>query len=143
MPARYFTLDEANRHVPALEQTFARVMQIRAQLKTLYKRLEDKRFAPADEHFSVTIPGAPPDVIRDRASFKALVETLREEIESVHETGCVIKDVETGLVDWPAQREGREICLCWRYGEKAIAWWHDLESGFAGRRPVSELSSQP
>ena len=120
-------------------------MQIRAQLKTLFKRLDEKRFAPADEHFSVNVPGAPPDVLRDRASFKALVETLREEIERVHETGCVIKDVETGLVDWPAQAGDREIWLCWRYGEKQVAFWHDLESGFAGRRPLSELlgSSAP
>ena len=143
MSARYFTLDEANRLVPTLEESFARVMQIRAQLKTLYKRLDEKRFAPADEHFSVQVPGAPPDVLRDRANFKALVETLREEIERVHQTGCVIKDVETGLVDWPAQRNGREICLCWRYGEKEVGFWHDLESGFAGRRPVSELLRQP
>jgi hypothetical protein len=139
MPNRYFTLAEVNLQVPALEECFGRVMQIRAQLKTLYKRLDAKRFAPNDEHFSVNIPGAPPDVLRDRANFKALVETLREEIERVHDTGCVIKDVETGLVDWPAQNGGQEIWLCWRYGEKEVGFWHDLESGVAGRRPISEL----
>ena len=136
---RYFTLDEVNGQIPALAEAFGRVMQIRAQLKALYRRLDEKRFAPADEHFSVNIPGAPPDVLRDRANFKALVETLREELERVHATGCVIKDVETGLVDWPAQTQGREIFLCWQYGEKEVAFWHDLETGFAGRRPVSEL----
>jgi hypothetical protein len=137
--ARYFTLDEVNGQIPALEESFGRVMQIRAQLKTLYRRLDEKRFAPADEHFSVNIPGAPPDVLRDRANFKALVETLREELERVHATGCVIKDVETGLVDWPSQAGGKEIFLCWQYGEKQVAFWHDPEAGFAGRRPVSEL----
>src|SRR5262245_27256813 len=96
---RYFTIAEANHQIPALEEAFGRVMQIRAQLKSLYRRLDEKRFAPADEHFSVNIPGAPPDVLRDRANFKALVETLREELARVHATGCVIKDVETGLVD--------------------------------------------
>src|SRR5262245_30643049 len=111
---RYFTLDEVNLHVPALEQAFSRVMQIRAQLKILYKRLDEKRFAPNDEHFSVNIPGAPPDVICDRANFKGLVETLREELERVHATGCVIKDVETGLVDWPSRDAGRDILLCWQ-----------------------------
>ena len=139
---RYFTLDEANLQVPALEQCFGRVIQIRGQLKILYKRLDEKRFAPGDEHFSVNIPGAPPDVIRDRANFKALVETLREELERVHATGCLIKDVETGLVDWPSQAAGREILLCWQYGEKEVAFWHDPETGFAGRRPVSELAER-
>jgi hypothetical protein len=139
---RYFTVDEVNRHVPELEEVFGRVIQIRAQLKTLYRRLDEKRFAPSDEHFSVLIPGAPPDVVRDRASFKALVETLREDLARVHATGCVIKDVETGLVDWPARSDGRDIWLCWRYGEKEVAFWHDVETGFSDRRPVSELPDQ-
>src|SRR5687768_373770 len=126
---RYFTLEEANLEVPRLQEAFGRVMQIRAQLKALYKRLEQKRFAPNDEHFSVQIPGAPPDVIRDRASFKGFVETLKEELTAISQSGCVIKDIETGLVDWFARKDGRDIFLCWRYGEKEIGWWHDLEAG--------------
>lgn len=142
MERRYFSLSEANALVPRLEEIFGRVMQIRAQLKMLYRRLEEKKFAPEDEHFSVVVPGAPPDVVRDRASFKALVETLKEELGRVQSTGAVVKDIETGLVDWFAKKDGREIFLCWRFGEKEVGWWHDLESGSAGRRPVSELGAE-
>ena len=81
----------------------------------------------------------PPDVTHDRALFLAMAETLRDQIEEILATGCVIKDVESGLVDWPALYEGREIWLCWKYGEQEVGYWHELNSGFAGRRPVSEL----
>jgi hypothetical protein len=50
-----------------------------------------------------------------------------------------VKDADEGLVDFPALREGEEILLCWKLGEAEIAYWHDLEQGFAGRRPIDEL----
>ena len=139
MGKRYFTVDEANRLVPRLQAAFGRVMQLRAQLKAVYRRLDARKLAPTDESFPVEIPGAPPEVVRDRATFKALALALREELAAVHETGCVIKDVEIGLVDWFAEQDGREILLCWRCGEKEVGFWHDLEAGYAGRRPVAEL----
>lgn len=141
MDKRYYTVDEVNQLVPGLQASFGLVMRIRAQLKTLYRSLDARGFAPTDENFAVTLPGAPPDVVRDRGSFKGLVETLKEELSAVQSTGCFIKDIEIGLVDWFAERAGREILLCWRYGEPEVGFWHDLESGFAGRRPVSELST--
>jgi hypothetical protein len=53
----------------------------------------------------------------------------------------VIKDLEIGLVDWPAWHENRQIWLCWRYGETEVGYWHDMNTGFSGRRPVSELTA--
>jgi hypothetical protein len=50
--------------------------------------------------------------------------------------GVVVKDVNTGLVDFPSQRDGREVFLCWRYGEERVAYWHDLDAGVAGRQEV-------
>lgn len=139
MDKRYYTVDEVNQLVPGLQASFGLVMRLRAQLKTLYRSLDTRGFAPTDENFAVALPGAPRDVVRDRGSFKGLVETLKEELAAVQSTGCFIKDIEIGLVDWFAEREGQEILLCWRYGEPEVGFWHDLESGFAGRRPVSEL----
>lgn len=142
MDKRYFSIPEANAHVPRLQEIFSRVMQVRGQLKTIYKRLEDKKFAPEDDEFTVSVPGAPPEVVRDRATFKALVEMLKDDLALVSATGCMIKDVETGLVDWLAKKDGDDILLCWRFGEREIAFWHDVESGFAGRRPISELAPE-
>ena len=145
MARRYFSVDEVNQLVPELEAIFARVMRLRAQLKSIYRRLEAVGFAPSGEHFTPEVPGAPPETVRDRGAFKALTELLRTELAAISELGCQVKDIETGLVDWFAidPRVDGEVFLCWRFGEKEVAFYHDLESGFAGRRPVSELQAPP
>lgn len=137
---RYFTVTEANDLVPELRELFGRVLQLRSQLKSLYQQLDDAGFAPTsnDEGDDET-EDMPPDVARNRALFYGMAQTLREQIENILATGCVIKDIETGLCDWPALHQGREIWLCWKYGELRVEYWHELRTGFAGRRPVAEL----
>ncbi len=56
--------------------------------------------------------------------------------ETIGETGVVVKDVVTGLVDFPHELEGRIVYLCWKFGEDDVAWWHEVEDGFAGRQPL-------
>jgi hypothetical protein len=57
-------------------------------------------------------------------------------IERVQEMACELKDIEQGLIDFRTEREGREVYLCWKLGEPDIRWWHELDAGFAGRRPL-------
>jgi hypothetical protein len=137
--ARYYTASEVNAFVPELTRIFTRVLQLRGQLRPLYKRLEDKRFAPVGDDFEPAIPGAPADVVRDRMMFKALIETLKGELAAIHEHGCQIKDLEIGLVDWLGRSGARDVYLCWKFGEPEVAFFHDLDAGFAGRRPIREL----
>ena len=54
----------------------------------------------------------------------------------IHEVGALVKDLDQGLVDFPARREGEDVLLCWRLGEDEVAFWHGLEEGFSGRRPL-------
>lgn len=136
MNKRYFGVSEANRHVDELNQLFGAVMQLRAQLKTLYQRLSDAGHAPGKDDDEQI----PEELSRDRAVFEGMAQALKEQVRAIMATGCVIKDIEIGLVDWPALHEGREIWLCWKYGEDAVRFWHDHHTGFNGRRPVSELS---
>ena len=70
---------------------------------------------------------------------KAAAEVNRL-IEEVQALGCELKDIEQGLVDFRTVMEGREVYLCWKLGEPGIAWWHELETGFADRQPLPELS---
>jgi hypothetical protein len=70
---------------------------------------------------------------RDRAA-----EDLRGLIDGVQELGCVIKDLDTGLIDFPTLFRGREVYLCWKLGESSIAWWHGIEEGFAGRKAIDQ-----
>jgi hypothetical protein len=62
--------------------------------------------------------------------------TLRTEIERLATEGILLRDPETGLVDFPAEREGERVYLCWRLGEDRVGHWHPLDTGFAGRRPL-------
>ena len=136
---RYFTLAEANSRVPELSMLFGLVMQLRGQLKVLYQQLDEEGHAPSNDHDEEDISKLPPDIARLHRVFVGLADTLREQIEVIMATGCVIKDIETGLVDWLALFQGREIWLCWKYGETEVSHWHELNTGFSGRRPVSEL----
>jgi hypothetical protein len=141
-PKHFFTLDEVNGELVRLRELFSAVMQLRGQLKSIYQRLDAAGHPPREEDLEdgeSSEEPPPPEIQRDLARFRGLVEALREQIEAIQGTGCVIKDIEVGLVDWPALHQGREVLLCWKYGEPEVAFWHETHTGFAGRRPVSEL----
>jgi hypothetical protein len=63
---------------------------------------------------------------------------ITQRIHAIAELGVILKDLEAGLVDFPAQRNGREVYLCWRLGEDHIGWWHEVDSGFASRQPLED-----
>ena len=61
---------------------------------------------------------------------------MRERVEAINEMGVQIKDLDRGLVDWVGLRDGRKVYICWERGEPAIAFWHELDTGFGGRQPI-------
>ncbi len=138
---RYYTVTEANAHVKGLSRLFANVMQLRAQLKRMYQSLDNAGYPPSQDDDEL-YQDAPIEIVRDRARFEGLVEALREQVDEIHDTGCQIKDIETGLVDWLGRFEDRDILLCWQFGEKEVSHWHETYAGFAGRRPVTELDGR-
>jgi hypothetical protein len=77
-----------------------------------------------------------------RGERERLTSTIREALEGIESTGCVVKDLDTGLLDFPARIEGQEAYLCWRLGEDRIRFWHRQDEGFAGRRPL-DLGGSP
>ena len=145
---RYYTVAEVNRLIPTVQRLFAQVMQIRGQLKQLHHTLDQAGHPPTRADFAEggineeIDPALPPEVQSERARFRGLVAVLRDLLTEVQDTGCVIKDVEEGLVDWYALHQGREVFLCWRFGEAEVGYWHELSTGFSGRRPVAELELQ-
>ncbi len=66
---------------------------------------------------------------------------MREAIDKIHETGCIVKDLDVGLVDFPSLLEGEEVYLCWKLGEERITYWHGIHEGFAGRKPLDDSPS--
>jgi hypothetical protein len=73
-----------------------------------------------------------------RSQSHFLLEQAKKELDAVMETGCSVKDLEIGLVDFPhlLEFEEEEVFLCWKYGEKKVRFWHELDKGFSSRKPL-------
>lgn len=75
-----------------------------------------------------------------RLRMQGLIDQMAAGVARIDALGLTLRDIERGLVDFPAQVSGRQVWLCWQPGETAIGWWHDLDAGFDGRRPLAELA---
>ena len=73
---------------------------------------------------------------RMRAERERYARSVKEAIETIEATGCVVKDLDTGLLDFPSRIDGEEVYLCWKLGEDRIRFWHRQDEGFAGRKPL-------
>ncbi len=140
---RYFTPQEANAMVPWLEQCFGRILQLRSQLRSHYSTLEGLGYRPDPE--SLSLGDGPEEVRSTRAKFVGLMELMQEELSTIQSEGIEIKDLDTGLCDfWSLDVvPGSEVYLCWRYGEKHIAYYHEPHAGFAGRKPLPMPTPTP
>jgi len=113
-------------------------MQVVGQLKTLRDRIEAAGYQISPEALEIEPDKAPIHVRRALAHFKGLYETMGDELRATEKMGAQVKDLERGLVDFFSFRDGKEeVLLCWRLGEGNIEFWHHLDAGFRGRRPVA------
>ncbi|HEY2326243.1 MAG TPA: DUF2203 domain-containing protein [Gaiellaceae bacterium] len=76
------------------------------------------------------------DLQQLNSELASLASSLQECLEELQELGVEVKDLDTGLLDFPSLRNGEEVLLCWRVGEDAVSWWHHSQAGFAGRQPI-------
>jgi hypothetical protein len=84
--------------------------------------------------------GDPDGMVRqEREALRDTVVRMESAVHQIDAWGVTLRDIGSGLVDFPALANGRPIWLCWKLGEDDIAWWHELDSGVAGRRPLIEL----
>jgi hypothetical protein len=137
MARAHYTVGDVEALIPTLERIFVHMLQIRAGLRGIEMQLERANVRMSREELLESDDG-PPEVRRAKALFRGFYEALSDEIDRVRDLGGEVKDVETGLVDFPGLRRGEEILLCWRLGEKKIGFWHPVDGGFASRRPIDE-----
>lgn len=121
---RHFTLQEARAQLSRLRRAFQELHDLADSIRATSPRHADARKA-ADGNGGSDAGSGPYMEVNVR--FQAILAELGEE-------GIQIKDVRRGLVDFPHLKEGREVLLCWQLGEETISYWHELETGFAGRR---------
>lgn len=78
------------------------------------------------------------DLLKKKTQHDESAEHLEEIVSRIQDVGVVVKDLDMGLVDFPSLQDGEEIYLCWKLGEEHVAFWHGLDEGFAGRKPLDE-----
>ena len=122
MSERRFTLEEANAELESLRVRLATIREARRTVISSSERITSK--APVN--------GGGPETERHRRA----LEILRTAVESLAADGILLRDPETGIVDFLSERDGEEMYLCWRLGEDEVGSWHSLDSGFGGRRPL-------
>lgn len=132
MSPRYFTAEEANDALQDVRPLTEELVEHRRALVELQE---------AQLSMTQRIAGNGGNV--EPRKLQELQERLDEEVAGIarcvariHEAGALVKDLDQGLVDFPARREGEDVLLCWRLGEEEIGYWHGLEEGFSGRKPL-------
>ena len=74
---------------------------------------------------------------------ESLAGALRDAVSEIESNGCVVKDLEMGLVDFPSKVNDEQVFLCWKLGEPAIRFWHRMDEGYAGRKPLDHAPAAP
>jgi len=129
---RYFTQDEATILLPEIAPILEQIIDLRARLDRAERDLVSLHWK-ARSNGNVTHEGS---FTTGQSTRAELLAEISAAIAQVQAMGIELKDPSTGLIDFPSLREGRVVYLCWRLGEPGISYWHDLDTGFAGRQPL-------
>ena len=130
---RLFTVEQANRTLPL-------VRKIVEDIVRQYARWQDCVTA-IDAASASRLTASDSRVEALQMEAHQLAEEIEGYAAELAELGIEMKGPDTGLVDFPGQMNGRPVCLCWRLGEPSVQYWHELDAGFAGRRPLLSVAS--
>ena len=135
MPDRTFSLEEAHSLLPVLESLLRNAIggkklmeEVEAEMQVLTHRI----FLNGGTHVDVVA------VARRKAERSKAEQRAKDALAEIDSIGVQVKDIDTGLLDFPCVVEGRIVLLCWKMGETSITHWHSTDEGFAGRKPIDE-----
>ena len=132
-----FTLEEANALVPWLEERFERLAPGREEYLALQGRLNELLQQRKDSGTpGIGGPNVNEELSLAQESVAELTRQIEDGVEEILDRGIIVRSVEQGLVDFPSQREGREVYLCWIRGETQIDFWHETDQGFVHRQAL-------
>ena len=126
---KYFSVDEANRALTYVAPIVDDICATYRDAVSLKDRLTD--------------PESNDDTEARRKQYDQTIERLNSFLDELQQAGVELKDHETGLIDFPAIRDDREVCLCWKAGEPQILAWHEYDAGFAGRQDINTFAPEP
>lgn len=122
---KFFTLDEANSIIPQLLKEVPQIQRLGSRLTQDFPDIKNAWEKAKFNGGSV-----------EGSAYLVVALQLNKIVKDLESKGCILKGINDGLVDFPALREGREVYLCWKMPESKIEFWHDLDTGFAGRQPI-------
>jgi len=129
---KLFTIEEAEALLPQARDEVRAMQACKREIDALREVLVDVADrATGNGHVQEEVA-----VAEKRRRAEALVEQLNERLARLNEWGIEMKGLDEGLLDFPSDRDGRVVYLCWRLGEERIAFWHEIDAGFAGRQPL-------
>jgi len=139
MADKYFNRREAEELLPLIEQSLRKARESKRKVEKL-----DRELSRATTKIMVLGGSLPPyaRLAVNRSEREKMAAQLHEALNRIHETGCLVKDLDEGLVDFPTLREGKEVYPCWKLGEERIGYWHGIEEGFKGRKPLDASTSE-
>lgn len=133
--SKRFTLWEAERLLPQIREWVREAVALKSQY-------DEARHAMDSLSERIMLMGGiivdRKHAVQTKARRESVGEQLQAILESLDESGCLVKDLDTGLVDFPTLFRGQEVYLCWKLGEPGISFWHGVQEGFAGRKPVDQ-----
>ena len=135
-PRQYFSVASANQTLPLVRAIVSDIVELFPEVRDREERLARitrgrSKDARANDPYSEEVEQVRHDLERD-------VERLQGYVDELLELGVEFKDPVLGLVDFPAKRNGKEVCLCWKLGEPSVDFWHTVEAGFQGREKLND-----
>jgi hypothetical protein len=135
MADRYFSRREAEELLPMIGGCLGEALERKKKIEAL-----DQELSRAAARIMALGGSIPPyeKLAATRSDREQSLTELQKALTQIQETGCLVKDLDMGLVDFPSLRGGEEIYLCWKMGEQRIGFYHGIDEGFAGRKPLDE-----
>ena len=134
MSDRTFTLDEAQTLLPVLESLLRASIDAKKLIETVDGEMQDtahRVFLAGGMNLNIV------HLARRKAEREKATQKIKDSLAEIDAMGVQVKDLDIGLLDFPCEVDGRVVLLCWKLDEgDEILWWHDLDSGFAGRQPI-------
>jgi hypothetical protein len=140
----FYDFDKANAKLPEIRETLLRLRDQRDEVVAVRDRIVELN-APALAGGTAAAPSTPARTEADRETqrlrmrMQGLVDQMQAAVLQLDAWGIQLREIQTGLVDFPALVAGRPAWLCWRLGEERVTWWHETSEGFDGRRPIEEI----
>jgi hypothetical protein len=139
--ARFYDVDKANAALPEVREILENLRDQRLELIRLRDLVLERQNAVEAGSASRGGDDDPDDELRlIRLRMQGLIDQMQAGVARIDTLGITLRDIESGLIDFPALANGRQIWLCWRLGEDEVAWWHELSTGFDSRQPLIDLA---